>query len=35
MSDVNAVSFTIFVVLFLVVTGVGFAAARAPPTCPA
>ena len=28
MSDVNAVAFTIFVILFLVVTGVGFAAAR-------
>src|SRR5215472_15320402 len=28
MSNVNAVSFTIFVVLFLLVTGVGFAAAR-------
>ena len=28
MSNVNAVSFTIFVVLFLVVTAVGFVAAR-------
>src|SRR5438309_11561607 len=28
MSNVNAVTFTIFIVLFLVVTGVGFAAAR-------